>query len=326
LRETATTSLEREQFLMIHLLPIGRATLAASLLAATMSVAAPAFAADKPDLRLQITASDTKVALGDTVDFTYTIANIGSVSVGNARLEGTITGAQSLSIIQQPSHQQNDCTLSGTALTCTGLVLGYADPNSDSDFADVVVRATASSSSTATKIEASGTADPNDKVDESDESNNTALKSVTVFRLPDLKATILDAPDFVQGGARVTFKVKVENLGGSADHIDLDFRTTGGLNYDSVDFVDNVKHGFGCDLHNPWPVGVNYVGCSGGNLGDPNENPTDDESVTLKIGATVKDQGITADWRTVTFTVDPDHKIGESNEKNNSDNFTYHYS
>jgi subtilase family serine protease len=309
-----------------------RATLATCLLATTLSAAGPALAADKPDLRLTITASDTQVALGDTVDFTYTIANIGSVAVGSARLEGTITGGQSPKIIQQPSGQPQDCTLSGTALTCTKLVLGPADPNSNSDFANVVVRVTASSSNTTTKIEASGTADPDNKIDEADEPNNITGKNnsddlkVSVIRLPDLKATIEDGPDFVKGGARVTFKVKAENLGGSADHVKLDFRTTGGLNYDSVDFVDSVKHGFSCEIHNPWPVGINYVSCSGGSLGDPYLDPTNDESVTIKINATVKDQGFTSSDRTVTFKVDPDHTIGESNEKNNSDNFTYHYS
>jgi subtilase family serine protease len=308
-----------------------RAMLATCLLATTLSAASPAFAADKPDLRLMITATNTKIALGDTVDLTFTVGNIGSVAVNSARLEATITGAQSgsLSIIQQPSHQPNDCTLSGTALTCTKLVLGAFDPNSDSDFANVVVRARASSSST-TKIVASGTADPNNKVDEADETNNTTGKNnsadlkVDVFRSPDLKATILDAPEFVEGGAKVTFELKVENLGGSADHIDLDFRTTSGLTYDSVDFVDNVKHGFSCDIHNP--VTTNYVSCSGGSLGDPNLDPADDESVTLKIGATVAWRGTTSDHRTVTFKVDPAHNIGESNEQNNSDNFTYHYS
>ncbi len=310
---------------MIHLLPIGRAALAAGLFAASLSTAMPAFAADKPDLRLMITASDTKVALGDTVDFTFTIGNIGPVAVNSARFEGKITGAQSLSIVQQPAGQPNDCTLSGTAVTCTKLVLAAEDPHSNSDFANVVVRATASNSNATANIEASGTADPDNKLDESDESNNSADTKIDVFRLPDLRATIQDGPDFVKGGAQVTFKLKVDNLGGKTDHVDLDFRTTSGLVYNSFDFVDNVKHGFSCDIHNPWTA-TNYVSCSGGSLGDPNENPTDDESVTLKINATVKDQGATSDERTVTFKVDPDHTIGESNEKNNSDNFTYHYS
>jgi hypothetical protein len=269
-----------------------------------------------------ITPSDTQIALGDTVDYTFTVGNIGPLAVPRARLEATVAGAQSLSIVQQPSGQPNDCTLNGTALTCTNLVLAAADPNSNADFANVVVRAKASTTST-TKIVASGTADPNNTVDESNETNNTTSSTVNVIRLPDLKATILDGPEYVEGGAKVTFKVKVDNLGGKADHIDLDFRTTGGLTYDSVDFVGD-KHGFSCDMHNP--VTTNYVSCSGGSLGDPNVDPTNDESVTLKIGATVAWQGISDDSRTVTFKVDPNHTISESNGSNNSDSFTYHYS
>jgi len=293
-----------------------RATLATCVVATTLSAAGPAFAAEKPDLRLMITASDTKVALGDSVDFTFTVGNIGKVAVGSALLKATITGAQSLSIIHQPSGQPNDCTLSGTDLTCTKLVLGAFSDDSDSDFANVVVRATASSSST-TRIEAEGTADPKNDLDEADESNNTTNLNVTVFRLPDLRAKITDAPEYVHGSPSVTFTVQVDNLGGGTDHIDLDFRTTSGLTYDSVDFVDNVKHGFKCDMHNPF-AGTNYVSCTGGSLGD-------DESVTVKIGAEVALRGLTADHRTVTLQVDPDHNITESHESNNKAEFTYYY-
>jgi subtilase family serine protease len=308
------------------LAPASRALLAACLLATTLSAAGPAFAADKPDLRLMITPSHTQIAQGDTVDITFTVGNIGPVAVNSARLEATVTGAQSLSIVQQPSGQPNNCTLSGTALTCTKLVLAAFDPNSNADFADVVVRATASSTSTA-KIDASGTADPNSNVDESDETNNKVDVMIGVIRLPDLKATIVDAPEYVDGGANVTFKVKVENLGGKADHIDLDFRTidSDGLDYESVDFVDNVKHGFTCTMYHPW-FDTNYVSCSGGSLGDPTVDPADDESVTLKIGASVDGKGLGPKDRTVKFTVDPNKTIDESNEGNNSEKFVYHYS
>jgi hypothetical protein len=301
-----------------RVLPGGsRGALAVAVLAATLTAATPALAADQPDLKLTIGVSDASIPLGDTVDLTYSLSNIGKVAVGDARLEGTITGAHSLSIISQPSGQPNNCTLSGTALTCTGLVLGV------SDVATVKVRATASSSTPGT-ISASGTADPNHKITESNESNNAAASKVTVFRLADLKATIQSGPTIVKGGADVQFKVLVQNLGGSTSHIDLDFRTTSGLVYDSVSFVNNVTHGFKCDLHNP-AFGTNYVSCSGGSLGEPNVNPANDESVTLLIGATVKDRGLTSKDRTVTVKVDPNHTISESNESNNSDTFTYHY-
>jgi len=304
-----------------------RGMLATCLLATTLSAAGPAFAADKPDLRPMITASDSKIALGDTVDLTFTLGNLGKVAASDARMDGKITGAQSLSIVKQPSGQ-NQCTLSGTDLSCKKLALlaNDNDPNGNSDFTAVVVRATASSTST-TKIEASATADPNTNMDETDETNNKASLTVDVFRLPDLKATIVDGPEFVTGGADVTFKVKVENLGGKADHIDLDFRTvdSDGLDYESVDFVDNVKHGFSCAIYHPW-FDTNYVSCSGGSLGDPTVDPADDESVTLKIGASVDGKGIGSKDRTVKFAVDQNKTIDESNEGNNSEKFNYHYS
>jgi hypothetical protein len=60
-------------------------------------------------------------------------------------------------------------------------------------------------------------------------------------------------------------------------------------------------------------------------LGDRTTNPTDDESVTLKINATVKDRSIaTSDDRTVPFQVDQDHQIDASNERSNSDSFIFH--
>jgi hypothetical protein len=294
-----------------------RAMLAAGLLVTTLgSAATPTFAEDLPDLKLTISASDTSIPLGDTSVLTYTMSNVGKQVDGSVRMEGSISGAASLRISQQPSGQ-NDCTLSGTDLTCAGIVLAVGDS------ATVKVEATASSSLPGT-ISASGTIDPNHKDDESSESNNSDTQNVTVFREPDLTATILDGPDEVKGGADVQFKVQVKNLGGSASHIGLDFRTTSGLVYNQVDFVDGVSHGFNCDIHNP-AFGVNNVQCSGGSLGDPNVNPTNDESVTLLIGASVKDRGLTSKDRTVTATVDPDHTISESHESNNSDNFHYSY-
>jgi hypothetical protein len=78
-------------------------------------------------------------------------------------------------------------------------------------------------------------------------------------------------------------------------------------------------------MHNPITAN-NYVSCSGGDLGDPKVDPTGDDSVTLLIGAKVKDQALFSDdARTVTATIDPDHNITESHENNNIDNFTFHY-
>ena len=104
-----------------------RAMLAAGLLVTTLgSAATPTFAADLPDLRLTISASDTSIPLGDTSVLTYTMSNVGDRAEGSARLTGSITGAASLRITSQPSGQ-NDCTLSGTSLTCAGMVLGVGD-------------------------------------------------------------------------------------------------------------------------------------------------------------------------------------------------------
>jgi subtilase family serine protease len=293
-----------------------RATIAAGLLAATLGAAAPAFAADKPDLTLAISPSASSIPLGNTVDLTYTMSNLGATAVGSARMEGAVSGAQSLKITAQPAGQPNSCTLSGTALTCPGLVLGAGDS------ASVRVQATASSSTTGT-ISARGTMDPKLKVDESKESNNSAVRNVTVFRKPDLTTTILDGPHLVKGGAHVTFKVQVKNLGGSTNNIGLDLRTTNGLVYDSVAF-DGDTHGFTCNIHNP-ATGANYVSCSNGTLGDPSVSPAGDESATLLIGAKVKDRGLTSKYRTFSATVDPDNLISESSGSNNVDTWDFQY-
>jgi hypothetical protein len=302
-----------------RLLPVvGRTAMVTTLLAASLGAAAPAaLAADLPDLTPTISASSSSIALGKTVDFTYAMRNIGKVAVGRARLEGSVSGAQSLRITQQPSGQPEPCTLSGTAVTCPGLVLGTGDT------AILKVQATASST-TPGSISASATMDPKKKVDESNENNNSATSRVTVFRPADLTTTVVDGPDLVKQDAQVHFKVLVKNLGGSASHIGLDFRSTGGLEYESVDFVNDVKHGFSCDIHNP-VFGTNYVSCSGGTLGDPSVSPANDDSVTLNIGARVKARGLTSKDKSVTATVDPGHTISESHESNNTDAFAYHY-
>jgi len=324
---------------------LGRAAFAVTLLGASLGSAAPAtFAQDLPDLTLNIARSKTDIGLGETVDFTFTMSDPGAVGASGVLMTGDITGADSLSIIQQPTGQSQDCTLSvpltlptplgrGTPvslqanhLTCSDILLA-----ANGAPAIVKVRATASSTTPGT-ISASGFIDPvriatgKDQVDESNESNNDASSDVTVKRLPDLDVDFLDGPNIVEGGAPVTFKVRVLNHGGKTDDIDLDFRSDrDDLNYESVDFVDDVRHGFSCDIKEP-VTARNFVTCSHGELGDPNANPANDESVTLLIGAKVKTRLPFSDKdRSVTVTVDQNHSIRESNEDNNTAKHAFHY-
>jgi len=80
--------------------------------------------------------------------------------------------------------------------------------------------------------------------------------------------------------------------------------------------IDNVKHGFTCDIHNQWPCQRQLRGVVGWQSWRSNDDPDRRLSVTLKINATVKER-ITATSidRTSTFKVDKDHQIDESNEK-----------
>jgi hypothetical protein len=209
-------------------------TLVTCLVATTLD-AGPAIAADKPDVHLEVDASKYVMPVGDTVDLTYTLSNMGAVAVGNARMEGSITGAPSLTIAQQPSGQPSLCTLSGSVLSCPALNLGRGDSTTE-------VRASASSIAAGT-IYASGTLDPYYKVDESNEANNSSAWKIVVYHRADLTTSILHGPDVVHVGDHVQFTVLVHNFGGAASSIGLDFRTTSGLVYESVDFVDGITQG-----------------------------------------------------------------------------------
>jgi len=289
---------------------------AVSVLTGSLGVAAPTYASGLPDLTPSF-STPTKLALGDSTDVTFTLKNTGSVNADSSLFIVGITNAQSLKILQQPSHQTISCSSNNLSyVMCDGMELGFGQSDS------VKVQVTASSTSENDML-VTATADLLNDVAESDETNNQLQRTINVFKQPDLKASILDGPETVKGGADVTFKLKVDNLGGSASNIGLHFGDTHGLVYNSVDFVGD-DHGFNCDIHNP-ALDNNYVDCSGGSLGDPNADPANDSSVTLKIGASVKDRGLTSKDRTVTFIADPDHKITESNESNNTDRFDFHY-
>ena len=82
-----------------------RGTLATCLLATTLSLAEPAFAADKPDLHMQVDTSAFVILAGDTVTLTYTVTNMGAADVSSVLMSGSIAGAQSASIVQQPPGQ-----------------------------------------------------------------------------------------------------------------------------------------------------------------------------------------------------------------------------
>lgn len=289
---------------------------AVSVLTGSLGVAAPTYASGQPDLAPSF-STPAKLAEGDTTDVTFTLKNSGSVNADSSYFVLGFLNAESLTILQQPSHQSITCSTNfETEVTCDGMELGFGQ----SDSVKVRVRA---SSTSENDIDVYATADLFNVVAESNEDNNQVHKTINVFKEPDLKASILDGPETVSGGADVTFKLKVDNLGGDASNIGLHFGDTNGLVYNSVDFVGD-DHGFNCDIHNP-AFDNNYVDCSGGRLGDPNADPANDSSVTLNIGASVKDRGATTKDRTVTFSVDPDHKITESNESNNIDKFNFHY-
>jgi uncharacterized repeat protein (TIGR01451 family) len=301
---------------------LGRAVLAASVLAASVGVVAPTVRAQTAgaDLSLTISASKPKIALGDTLDYTYTMRNSGGVALSGVLMRGSISGAASLSLLapQQPVGQPAPCTLAGVDLSCPDLILGL------NDTAVIKIRATASSS-TPGEISASGAMDPDNLIAEANEVNNFATSKVAVDRLPDLVADILDGPNVVEGGARVTFKVRVRNLGGKADNAALDFRSSAPMDYESVTFVDNVKRGFICDMKEPI-FGQNFVTCTGGDFGERDAETGEADSVTVLIGARVKARApFSTKSREATVEVDPANAIRESAETNNSDSHAFQY-
>ncbi|MBO0885167.1 MAG: hypothetical protein J2P17_33540, partial [Mycobacterium sp.] len=126
-------------------------------------------------------------------------------------------------------------------------------------------------------------------------------------------------------GDRAYFNVLVRNLGGAMQGppLSLDFRANGGLEYESVSIV-GATQGFTCAVHNP-PLAGSYVSCSGGTLGDPNADPTNDDSVNVFMSARVLPRGLGPSVRTFTATANAAGLPGESSYTNNTDTWNFQY-
>src|SRR5262249_42078499 len=152
------------------------------------------------DLTLSIIQSPSgPIGLGETVEFTYTMRNIGGTDV-NAEMLGGITGAASSSIKTQPDGLQTPCTQARIQLQCTDFILAAGATKT------LVVQARASTTLPGA-ITANGTIDLADNVGDPNPGNNSDSVSISVIRLPDLTVSIVDGPDLVQAGAHVQFKV-----------------------------------------------------------------------------------------------------------------------
>src|SRR5262249_12467727 len=103
---------------------INSAAIIAGLFASSLGSAAPVALASTPaDLTLSIIQSPSgPIGLGETVEFTYTMRNIGGTDV-NAEMLGGITGAASSSIKTQPDGLQTPCTQARIQLQCTDFIL-----------------------------------------------------------------------------------------------------------------------------------------------------------------------------------------------------------
>ena len=211
-----------------------------------------------------------------------------------------------------------DCNLSGSTLTCSG-ILGGGD--STTITVDLAVIAGAPQELTAVAI-----ADPTDKFNEANEGNNSMSATTTVVDflcepgcIDTVMALALGTPNPVQEGATETFTVQVVNVG--------DTTTEGnGSNNVTVDIlvlnsfvgIPSITEPAGWDCSGSIPA-IGFFTCAG-NLG-PGDNPAS-SGETFEVTATAGAAGGTIDVSAFVTLSSPDALFPDSNPGNNTGGYS----
>jgi subtilase family serine protease len=155
--------------------------------AGSLTLSRPASASTEPDLTVTaITLSPEVPEVGETVTISIVVENHGADSADSTRLAGTLDGEEVLSVWLAPFT-------SGASATKTFTWQAEAGDHSFMALADA-----------------------NDVVDESDETNNSAIISFSTLAADLVVKAITWTPQYVSVGDMVTFAVLIENTGAKA--------------------------------------------------------------------------------------------------------------
>jgi subtilase family serine protease len=217
--------------------------------------------AAKPDLTITaLTTDKASYNAGETVTATATVANIGYVGVSSCEVSLT---PDNLATITKPTGSINTSGSTNVAFTFT------------------IPAGTPSGNMILTAI-----ADPNNKIAEINESNNSRTYTIGINEsLPDLAITALTSDKSTyEAGDTVTVRATVSNLGGT------------GVSACDVRLVPGSL-----------PAITKTTGAIAGNGGS-----------TVVTFTFIAPSELNAFSMTLTATADPDNKIAESDETNNS--------
>lgn len=193
------------------------------------------------------------------------------------------------------------CQVSGSVVSCTG---GYVKPSS-ADPRTILVKVKAPLSHNL-QLRSTAAVDPDDAIAEDSEINNVEQLTTTVRSLVDLDAG--NSWSGGSGGSSTTFTGTVANLG-TADAFDVVMRVSAPVGTIIENAQLSSNEGWSCSVYeNP----VNEVVCTGTKLA---AGAT--QTVTISVYVTSED-GPTSS----TTVVDPDDRIVESDELNNSEQGT----
>jgi uncharacterized repeat protein (TIGR01451 family) len=259
-----------------------------------------------PDLTLALADAPDPVAAGGTLTYTLTVGNDGDLRATGVAVRQTLpSGAAYQSASATGGFT---CAQAAGVVTCTG---GALDPGAT---ATITTRVTAPGA--AATLATSAAVDPDRRIREWDEANNSAGATTTVLAPPPEPArvdltigSLSDAPDPVYRGGDVTYTFRVVNAGpDTATGVFALLSSQGTYQYVSISSPD----GWSCVPH-PEYFSL-HVYCFGGSVtGGATLGPGQGATVSV----TARAPGVTA-VQTVTATVDFSNRVAETNESNNS--------
>jgi len=177
-----------------------------SILDSAVFIQAGSFTSGDPDLIVSKTDSPDPVKLGDTVTYTITVSNIGTLEETDVEVRDTLP-ASFTNIIPTVVSGGFTSSVTGNVVNFTGGSLAAG--------ASATLTIAAKAISSVPTVTNTVVVDPDDISFESNESNNTFTESTTVAA-PDLAITKTDSPDPVLIGNTLTYSIRVSNIGSDA--------------------------------------------------------------------------------------------------------------
>jgi|GEM_PF-4858836 len=248
-----------------------------------------------PDVTVAKEDDPDPVASEGTLTYTLTVTNQGDAEASGVVVEDLLPSE--VSTVNSVTPSQGSC--SDTTPPDIRCELGAIGVGAS---ATITIEVQAPTVSMDTTITNNAEVDPDNAIEESDETNNTAQESTLVSSLPDLTVTKTDDPDPVASEGTLTYTLTVTNQGGAEasgvvveDLLPSEVSTVNSVTPSQGSCSDTTPPDIRCEL------GAIGVGASA--------------TVTIEVQAPTVSVDTTI---TNNAEVDPDNAIEESDETNNT--------